>query len=145
MYHPNEVLRLIIDETVEIAIGETRNLVYRCKSNGICIIDSIMAIAEAASNTINSIKIDGVEIMQSSQAITTTVQSYHLQVRKLATQVSTAPALDFPMRDSIVFNITNSNAAANDIILKVWAKCWDDDEKEFKGNSSMTTMRCTTN
>lgn len=142
---PDVKCLLIVNSVTEIAIAETRNLRYTIPANVLLFLESILAVAEAANNTINSLKVDGVEQLFISTNVGTT-QNFFIQSRRsFSTVVNTSwPFNWLPCRREILINVTNTNAAANDLTVKIWAYAHNDVLEEFLAESVVSIIQPTT-
>jgi len=135
----------IVNSVTEIAIAETRNLRWTMPDNVLVIIEAMFFISELANNTLNTLKIDGVDMLRTTTNIGVTKLIYNGIAHAVGTiGTSGIRASEFPCRREILANVTNTNAAANDLTAEFWAYIHNDRLQEYNQEAVATTIQPTT-
>jgi len=140
---PDLKILKIVDEVVEIAIAETRNLRYSCPDNVLCVIQSMINIGELANQTVSSIKVDGVEMLNASENLFGTFIFNFAEHGFFDASPFVGSSL-VPMRSELLIRVQNTNAAANDFTTRLWAYVHQDDEREFVDTAVHSSIKATT-
>lgn len=133
----------IINETISIGIAQTRDLRYTIPDNFFVELTHLSLISALASNTINNSLIDGQEITTLSPSTSgTSVIYYHQAIGTWSTTAPTSRS-SVPMRRHFLLNVTNVNAAANNLTIRVNGFVHKDLLKEFQRESTFSPILAT--
>lgn len=123
--------------TLAYAIGENKILNSNAPANKLMILNSIIVSSDQAA-TIDSLKIDGEELLRASVAIAAGSVYYFLQGGDIfATSIPayTPNPCAIPWRDTVKLEVT-MGATAGTVSLWMWAYVHNDYDVEFRDRAS---------
>ena len=131
-------LLLLDGGTKSMANGETSDYVLTIPPNRFIILETIAFDPTQNGITVNSLKVDGVEMLRASVATTGAVVFYHPETHTVSTTLPSSynPAL-IPIRDKMIINMTNTFVGVNDFVMFIYGYVHQDPLKEYAKYSSL--------